>query len=374
MPVIAETTPAPVLRVTQPSLTAALTTTLAMVDYALLGNLTPTPDAQRIADDLPRELAYRSEPLRAVLAHGTALRSYLLSHLPPEHAGHQEWASLREWLAELSDDQVWDLLSSGVAGVLGYEQPPGTTPTAEEVGASTESFTQHAAVAVAAWGIADAERRARELLDPAAVRATMLELLDAIWSRWLERAWPEQLPRLRQAADDAPLPPAGCGGAQWISLVTGMRPDPDYAGAADRADSVTVMPCPGLGRSLSLFDVTGTDAWVLYSPATTDARSGASAGAGSRVGVAVQSLGSLVPTMDALGDRTRLAIVLHVLDLGPLPMHQLVEALQVHQSTISRQVTTLRKAGLVELDEHRRIVVRQDVIRQACRTLLETLD
>jgi DNA-binding transcriptional ArsR family regulator len=116
-----------------------------------------------------------------------------------------------------------------------------------------------------------------------------------------------------------------------------------------------------------MFGVGDDDVWILYTPADQP-------DAGERVGISVQRLGSLAPTLHALGDRTRLAIVLHLLERGHLTMQQLTDVLEVHQSTISRQVATLRKAGVVELDEQRRIVVRRDALRRTCHTLLEALE
>lgn len=367
IPVVAEATSVPELRVARPSLVAAITTAMALVDYVLSGHTTPTPEPQPVAQALPADLVEASHPVRAALAHGTSLRAYLLAQLPPDHPGHRDWPALRSWLADLDDDGVRRMLAHGIASVLAYHQPPGTTPTAEQVGASLEALRRHAEPVLVGWAVPDPADRAGELLDFASVRDTLLALLDALWELWLARVWPERLPALRAAADAAPTPPPGYGGAQWISLVTGLRPDPGYAEAADRAGQVTLMPCPGLGRSLSLFGIDDDQVWVLYTPADQP-------DPGERVGIPVQRLASLAPTLHALGDRTRLAIVLHLLERGHLTMQRLTDTLEVHQSTISRQVATLRKAGVVELDEQRRIVVRREALRRTCHTLLEALE
>jgi DNA-binding transcriptional ArsR family regulator len=78
--------------------------------------------------------------------------------------------------------------------------------------------------------------------------------------------------------------------------------------------------------------------------------------------------------LHGLGDRTRLAIVLHLLDQGPQSMPELADALRVHQSTVSRQVTALRRAQVVDVDEQRRVVVDRTTLRRVGHTLLETLE
>jgi DNA-binding transcriptional ArsR family regulator len=358
---LADATEAPELRVASPSLVVAMTTAMVLVDYALGGSATPTAEPQAAAQALPPDLVTASHPVRAALAHGTSLREYLLTRVPADHPGHANWPALRGWLGGLDADGVHDLLALGVADVLAYQQPPGTTPTAEQVGAA---LRRHSVPVLEAWRVPDAEQRAGELLDGAGVLDTLLELLDAVWREWLGQVWPEQLPALRAAAGAAPAPPVGAGGAQWVTLVSGLRPDPGYAEVADRATRVTVMPCPGLGRSLSLFTVDG-DAWVLYSPQAAPVE---------RSGIAVQRLADLAPTLHALGDRTRLAIVLHLLEHDRLTMPQLTEAVSVHQSTVSRQVAALRAAGLVELDQQRRIIADRAALRRTARTLFEALE
>lgn len=366
---LAEASPAPELAVEAPSLVVAMTTAMVLVDYALAGKVTPTPGPQAVAEQLPAELVGASHPVRAVMAHGTVLRDVVFSGLPADHAGHREWPALRRWLSDRDDAYVTRLIEGGVESVLAYQQPPGTTPTAAEIGASPEVFSGYAAEVLAAWGVRAPEARIGELLDPAGFRGTLLRLLDAIWDLWLEGAWAEELADLRAAAERAPTPPLGCGGAQWISLVTGLRPDPPYARAADEARRLIVMPCPGLARSLSLFYGAAGTRYVLFSPLPRGGES-----PGERAGISVGRLAPLAPVMHALGDRTRLAVVLHLLEHGPRSMQQLTDALRVHQSTISRQIAALRKAHLVELDDERRIVVNRDAIRQACRTLTEALD
>lgn len=55
-------------------------------------------------------------------------------------------------------------------------------------------------------------------------------------------------------------------------------------------------------------------------------------------------------------------------------MQQIADALDVHQSTISRQVSTLRRAGIVSVRDDRRVEVDREAIRRPCQTLLEALD
>jgi DNA-binding transcriptional ArsR family regulator len=364
VPEFATAAPVPRLRVADPTLAAAVPTAMILVDYAFAGLTTPTQQPRAAAEALSTDVATTSRPLRAALAHGTALRSVLLTQLPAAHRGHHDWPALRRWLERLSDDRVLGLVEFGVRANLALGKPG--APAAADVSVVQSSITalrRDTVAVLRGWKVPAPTKSAAQLMDAEFVRQTLIALLDAIWDVWLRDAWSAQLSALQGEAQRAPVPPAGCGGAQWISLVTGLRPDTQYAAVADTAAELVLVPCPGLGSSLSLVAESGRT-WVLYSPQT----------AGRSGGIALSRLVRVAPTMQALGDRTRLAIALHLAEHGPQSMPQLAAAVDVHQSTISRQVATLREAGVVELDSARRIVVNRDAIRQACAALLKALD
>ncbi len=343
---------------------------MLLLDYALNAKAMPIPELVALAEGLPAELVDASWPVRASMAHGTVLRSALVHQLPTDHSGHTDWPALRLWIAGRTDAEFNGLIDFGCDSVMTYGQPSrDPEPTAAEIGAfdqPTAAVRRDGPDVLRAWGVSRAEERAAELLDPAGYRSILLALLDAIWDGWLGSAWSAQLPQLQATAAAAPTPPPGCTPTQWIAQVTGMRPDPIYAEAVERATELILMPAPGLGRSLSLF--TDQQTWVLFSPQDTPPTESI-----ARTGISIGRLGQLAPAMTALGDRTRLAIVLHLLDHGPMVMQQLADALEVHQSTISRQVGLLRRAGLVAVAD-RKVQVERSALRTAGETLLEALD
>jgi DNA-binding transcriptional ArsR family regulator len=348
---------------------------MLLVDYAINQNSLPDAEVTALAESLPADLVDASWPIRASMAHGAVLRAVLLHQLPADHPGHRDWAALRTWLAGWSDEFVNGVIDFGCDSVMHYQQHRDPEPSAADIQplpGVTHAVRRDGPEVLRAWGIPDAEERAAELQDPRGFRATLVALLDAIWDGWLGEVWHRSLPDLRAAATTPP-PPPGCSAEQWITMVTGLRPDRGDAEVADHAHDVVVLPTPGMGRSLSVFADRQT--WVIFTPrptATTSAET--PTGRASRPGISLGSFGHLAPALTALGDKTRLAIVLHLLDHGPLTMQQLTDALEVHQSTISRQVTVLRRSGLVSIGDDRRITVTRDSIRATAETLLATLD
>lgn len=364
---VAAARPRAVLRVGSPSLAATVPNAMLLVDYALHQNAMPSAELAALAQGLPDELVEATRTVRAALAHGAVLRAVLLRQLPSDHAGHTSWDALRGFIAGWSDAFVNAVIDYGIDSNLRWDHPElGPGPSASTLVASgqpTDLVRERGIEVLRSWRIPEAADRAPELLDPAGLRSTLLELLDAIWNGWMGAAWAEQLPALQDVAAAAPAPPPGCSPTQWISLVTGLQPDPSYAEAAEQATELIVMPSVGLGRSLALFTDGAT--WVLYSPQPNDHQ---------RTGISIGRLGQLAPAMTALGDKTRLAIILQLLDHGPQTMQQLADALEVHQSTISRQITVLRKADIVSVREDRRAEADRAVIRTMAETLLATLE
>ena len=367
MPDLAEARPAPVLRTAPPSLAVTMPMAMLLVDYTLNSAAIPDPELGAVAGQLPPEVVDASWPVRASMAHGSVLRGLLMRRLPADHPGHRDWPALRSWIAGWSEGFIHALIDHGVDSVMHYDEPPrDPEPSVADIGeldGPSATTGRDGAQVLRWWNVPDAEERAAELLDPGGFRQNLLALLDGIWELWLERIWSTELPRLTSIVANTPSPPPGCGPQQWIGLVTGLRPDENYAAAAEAASELVVVPSPGLGRSLSLFGDAGT-LWFVYTPQPD---------ASDRPGISIGRLADLAPAMTALGDRTRLTIVLHLLDRGPLSMQQIADALEVHQSTISRQVTALRRAGVVSLQDDRRVAVRRDTIRQACQTLLAAL-
>lgn len=368
LPIFAESSAPPVFEVRSPSLVAAVPTAMVLVDYALGGKtVTPTADIQMFVKQLPEGLARVSHPLRAALAHGTSLREVLLAQVPTDHLGHGDWAALRDWLHALGDDEMAGLIEYGIQANFAYGDPAAVMPSPSQVLArrmDPAELRRLAAVVLADWGVPDPAGGAAELAErPDVVQARLIELLDVIWEGWLAEAWA----RLRdRSTPTAAVPPsAAMSGSQWLAWITGLRPDPRYAEAADHATRLVVMACPGLGQALTMFDVDEATV-VLHSPTTGTS-------AGSAATVSLTDLGSLGTVLQALGDPTRLSIVLQLIASGPSTMTALTEVTGVHQTTVSRQVAALRKSRLVELDEQRRVVLQTPAIEEACQTLLTAI-
>ncbi|HEX6447574.1 MAG TPA: metalloregulator ArsR/SmtB family transcription factor [Streptosporangiales bacterium] len=367
------------LAVVPAGLPIAAPTALLLVDYAARLKPTPTPWPRVAAGRLPDRLLVEAAPLRAVLGHGDGLRCWLTGRIDPGDEAWTEWDAFRDELAGLSPAGVTELIEFGVHGNLRYadaagnrlsEPAPLLLEAADGMGGEDRLPLRVQAV-LTDWGVGDAARLAHRATDPAWFQDTLLRLLDGLWAVGFDEVWTRRPAVFTGVAAEAHAAAPGTTPEGWIGSVTGLRVDERWRWLLDRAQRVVVAPCPLLGRHMSVYDAGDATAYVLWEPAAERAPA-------SRRddGVDVGSLARLAPLATALGDATRLSILL-VIARGDRPTAaQLANELELHPSTVSRQVTVLERVGLVTVTRDgaaRRHELARDVVRRLCRTLEHAL-
>lgn len=376
------------------SLGANLATAMVLVDYAAHGLATPTPWARAAARTLPADALACLRRLRAVLAHGTVLREFLLDRLPPDHPGHREWPALRAWLERLGPGEVAALVTDGILAGLAYyrvemDPMPPVEALLERLGTREPDAARLAdpgsrraglEALLLSWGARDPREPVELALDAERFHAELLTLLEAVWQA-LAPSWQAAAGRLEEAAAAArarcahPLP-----AADRIVEVTGLQPPEALAPVLRSAGHLLFVPCLHLGGYLSITRRglgwapagIGPDRLRVFfeppaaagaeaatgagpGPAPTGAPPGAPAGSRPRAaarpaaGPQLIDLGHLAPALEALGDPTRLAIVRLLRREGECFAGRVAEALGLHPSTVSRHFARLEAAGLVRV-------------------------
>lgn len=367
------------LTVVPAGLPIAAPTALLLVDYAARLKPTPTPWPRVAAGRLPDRLLVEAAPLRAVLGHGDGLRCWLTGRLGPGDEAWTDWDAFREVLTRLSPAEVIDLIEFGVHDNLRYADARGTRlaepvrlllEAADGMGGEDRLPLRVQAV-LTDWGVDDAAELARKVTDTGWFQDMLLRLLDALWHVGFDEIWARRPAAFTTLPTRVGPPAPGTSPESWIASVTGLRIDDRWRWLLDRARRVVVAPCPLLGRHMSVYDAGDATAYVLWEPATDPTPS-----TGEGDGVDVGSLARLAPLATALGDATRLSILL-VIARGDRPTAaQLAAELDLHPSTVSRQVTLLERVGLVTVTRDgtaRRHELARDVVRRLCRTLEHAL-
>lgn len=377
--VFASVRPVADLAVVPAGLPIAAPTALLLVDYAARLKPTPTPWPRTAAARLPDRLLVEAAPLRAVLGHGDGLRCWLTGRIEPGDAAWTDWEAFRAELVGLPPAGVTELIEAGVHNNLRYADADGARPAepvrllleaADGMGGEDRLPLRVQAV-LTDWGVDDAAALARRVTDPAWFQDTLLRLLDGIWAAGFDEVWTRRPAAFTAVAAAAHPPVPGTSPEGWIGSVTGLRVDERWRWLLDRARRVVVAPCPLLGRHMSVYDAGDATAYVLWEPSGERAPASPPDDA-----VDVGSLARLAPLATALGDATRLSILLAIARGDRPTAAQLATDLELHPSTVSRQVTLLERVGLVTVTRDgaaRRHELARDVVRRLCRTLEHAL-
>jgi DNA-binding HxlR family transcriptional regulator len=379
------------------SLPANLATAMLLVDYTAHGSATPTPWPLAVAARLSPAARRDLGTVNAILAHGAILREFALARLPAGAAAHGDWPAFRAWLAGLSASELDGLVDHGLQSGLAYYREhlppdPGVERLLQPFGAALPGSSSLADPArrdaaaralLASWGAPHPEESLALLARPERLRGALLRFLDELWERGFREAWEPRRAELRAAVGTA----RARLGAGWSTIgtdelvvrLTGLQPTEDAAGALRRAARIVFVPCLHLGRYLSLFNVADTH-YLLYEPPGpgdgVPAREGAAEAGQSPRAREVMDLEVLGQAVVALGDPTRLAILMLLAERGELSAQQIVEALGVHQSTVSRHVAPLERAGLVQARRDggtKRYTIERRRVRELCQSLIEAI-
>lgn len=367
------------LEVVPAGLPIAAPTALLLVDYAARLKPTPTSWPRLAAGRLPDRLLVEAAPLRAVLGHGDGLRCWLTGRIGPGDEAWTDWDAFRDELVGLSPAGVTELIECGVHHNLRYADARGTRlaepvrlllEAADGMGGEDRLPLRVQAV-LTDRGLDGAAALARKVTDPAWFQDMLLRLLDGLWAVGFDEVWTRRPATFTSVATEAAAAAPGTTPEGWIGSVTGLRVDERWRWLLDRAQRVVVAPCPLLGRHMSVYDAGDATAYVLWEPAGERP-----AAARRDDGVDVGSLARLAPLATALGDATRLSILLAIARGDRPTAAQLATELELHPSTVSRQVTLLERVGLVTVTRDgaaRRHELTREVVRRFCRTLEHAL-
>lgn len=375
------------------SLPANLTTAMVLVDYALHQHATPTPWSYQFARGLTEEEVTRFRRLQALLAHGTNLRDFLLMRLDPAHAAHSEWEALRRWLEELPPSDMTELAIRGVLSGLEFYrtqmQPDATVESllnqlgTREPDASLLMAPEHRTVGLqallASWGEKDPWPAIRLAEDPVALKEALLESLTSIWRSGFEATWEAGKKRLEQAASSVSRSDSPQTTEAAVVQVTGLQPPAATLSDLRGAKQIWFFPCLHLGQHLSVSR--GDYGWrpsrpgddifhIFYEPP-----SGAVSAEPVPTAEAMD-LAALGPTLEALGDGTRLAILKLLHGQSEMFALQIAESLKVHPSTVSRQLALLEQMKLVRFRREGNVKyydLDRERVRSVCRLLEQYL-
>ncbi|MBY6272174.1 MAG: hypothetical protein CW346_08185 [Bacillaceae bacterium] len=357
--IIFTTKPAPRYRVIH-SLAINLFTEMIFVDYAVHCAETPSEWTKELAAKLSDTDKEILKSIRSVLAHGWVLRDFAIKKLQGSHPAHHNFHDLIRWLEHLDETEMTDLAIDGVISGLDYyhtymEPMPVVEAILKDLGtpmpdkkmmldAEKRKLAIHALLE--SWSVKETGKIAAVIMDPEAFRGRIIHFIKALWEKGYQEEWNLQERTLRQHAGaiqqqiGTPMAPG-----DMVLRITGMEPEEKAKQILNGSPSVTFVPCLHLGKFMAVFPVE-RECYVLFEPVIRTAEGQQTERPFFASARKDEEMASI---LEAIGDKTRLKIVMLLKNQPGLHTVQIAKALDIHQSTVSRQCGVLVKAGILEI-------------------------
>ncbi|MCO5225488.1 MAG: helix-turn-helix domain-containing protein [Thermomicrobiales bacterium] len=329
---------------------------LIMVDYAAVGASPPTPWGWEVWSRFePNEQALLKD-LHCVLIHGLALQEYWLGHAGPV----ANWDELLDAVAAIPDNDLRRLVAeSMLSGIQYYHQEMTPQPridvllpndadslTADYLLRDAILLKKMAAANHLSWGVSNdrLDDVLAMVLNPENLRSGIYRLLAALRTHGSEEAC---LTTQRQRRTWIQHARGRIRNQQWmnassaIEALTGRKPPVAEVNRVnlDEARELTLIPCSHLGSSQRVATIDSNHI-VMFEPS-----------ASLKTGTATDQpiLAEAVNLLRVITDGPAFSLVQSLANGEEKYALQLADDAQIHQSTVSRHLAMLERAGAVEV-------------------------
>jgi DNA-binding transcriptional ArsR family regulator len=266
---------------------------------------------------------------------------------------NQSWNQFISWWKEMSDEKVIDLLIYGIKETMDYyykylPRMPLVENTMEHVSLDAEELKdpvnrKQAVLAVLqSWSVEDIEEILPLYEDTVLIKNRIVRLLEGFWQSGFQAHWNSVRERLSdwQTENRALLSKSYPTNVESIFEVTGLYPDTNELDQVNRAKDILFIPVTNLGRLIVLYH-SKAQLYVMFEPGFRKGKNDS--------GAKKEKLSEFYSLFEGLGDRARLQILALIADNKEMFAQQMVTQLKMKQSTVSRHLNQLHKAGLVNI-------------------------
>ncbi len=238
---------------------------------------------------------------------------------------------LGEWMTYLAEDDEW----------LALGRP---LPAPEVLLSSRAAFIEFAPAATGIEADAELWSQAFDLLyEPARLVAKLREQVGYIWEHFLADEWRRALPMLQESVEAfSRLNLTNVTLHEAVRAVTGRDLRGKFTAREEAAQRIVFIPSPHLGPYVSRM-MRGSTIFMGY---------GARLPRGVQAAASPLSRSELLIRMNALADDTRLRILEMLTERDEMCAQEIIEALGLSQSSVSRHLSQLSATGF--LSERRR--------------------
>lgn len=335
------------------SLPVNLFTEMIFVDYAANKFHPPTNWSKEMAQKLNEEDQRLLQSIRSILAHGWILRDFVLKKCPIDHPVHKDWSNFIGWLENLTKEEMIELTIDGIISGLDYyhqflDPIHEVEEILEELGPQAidatflkdESNRRKALTALlASWKVKDKENTTNMIMAIEPFHDNIVTFIKTLWEKGYKEEWERKREFLQRAMEGVrPLLTEKNDTEDMIIRITGIKPRQEVHGLQDTRE-VIFIPCLHLGENLAIFSL-GDTSYVLYEPNPIEKETKRPAGT-------PPNDQKVVEILTAIGDETRLNILLLLKKHPGLHAIQIGDMLDLHPSTVSRACQVLVNAGIL---------------------------
>ena len=335
------------LRMTE-SVGVSVLTNIQLLDYCLNNSAVESKWVKDFAKALPENLKKDLRVLRTIFAHGVILRDYYLKH---QTSINQDWDDFREWWETFSETDVLELVIYGIQENMAYYEKylpsdPSVDEKLQEISLESEQLKvlsnreKAISIVLESWSVKDFEELASLFNDLKGVKERIIRLLDGVWNSGFQACWQSSKSRIvgwKENQLSKLSNPYGMN-EEAIFDITGLYPDTMEKEEMNRVHELTFIPVPNMGRLLSFLKF-NRHGFLMFEPTSTNDYASAEKNNSAEVNLA----------FEGLGDSTRLQIIPLLSKKDGMLNQQIVNELNLKQSSVSRHLNYLHKTNLVSV-------------------------
>lgn len=327
------------------SLGVYIFTNIQLTDYDLNSSSVQNKWIKDFSNSLSEAAKKDLKLLRTVFAHGVILRDFYIQKTADLT---MDWDAFIDWWEQLDESAMQELLIYGIRETMGYYykyllRMPVVEEVMQEVHLEEKRLhdpdnRKKAVKAVLlSWSVPMEEAgKIAEVYDSLSfIKERIIRMIRAFGDTGLRKEWENKQELLKKwVRQHEPLLRKNYRtNGEAIFEITGLYPDTTGLENINRAERLTFIPVCNMERLLSFIQL-DKHVYLMFDPQTeTD---------GSK-----EKLADYYTAFEGLGDRTRLQIIDLLAENKEMFAQQVIQRLNLKQSTVSRHLNQLQQSNLV---------------------------
>ncbi|MEF3327846.1 metalloregulator ArsR/SmtB family transcription factor [Oceanobacillus oncorhynchi] len=327
------------------SLGVYIFTNIQLADYDLNSSSAQNRWIRSLSDNLSDTAKNDLKLLRTVFAHGVILRDFYIQKTADLT---MDWDAFIDWWKQLEESDMMELLIYGIRETMDYyykylPRIPVVEEAMQEVYLDERQLQdpdnrKKAVKAVLlSWSVPmeKVENNAADYDSLSDIKESIIRLIRAFWAAGLKKQWEEKQKMLAAwvRQQESLLSKSYRTNVEAIFAITGLYPDTAELENINRAEMITFVPVCNMERLLSFIQF-DKHVYLMFDPQIETA--------GNK-----EKLADYYTAFEGLGDRTRLQIIDLLAENKEMFAQQIIQQLNLKQSTVSRHLNQLQQSGLV---------------------------